>query len=168
MVFDDSDDPDEQGPYVDSDFLVHYGHGHSDPYVRMSVADYTGILEIVPGKVAKKRKEINKALAISRMLSRLSLKIPYCSHLHGCRQRLRSHGGYRCVLVAFGYQFGGRPWLSINSIACGHRLAEMQLLLDFKIAQSWGGFLVDYHCCKLEFAQTLDLLKDTPQNSKLR
>ena len=68
--------------YVDSDFLIHYGPGQR-ALCRMSVTDYTEIVEIGPGKVAKKPKEITKELVISRILSHLSKTL--LLHLHGCR-----------------------------------------------------------------------------------
>ena len=81
-VLEGSDGPDGHMFYVDSDFLIHYGPGQR-ALCRMSVTDYTEIVEIGPGKVAKKPKEITKELVISRILSHLSKTL--LLHLHGCR-----------------------------------------------------------------------------------
>ena len=81
-VLEGSDGPDGHMFYVDSDFLIHYGPGQR-ALCRMSVTDYTERVEIGPGKVAKKPKEITKELVISRILSHLSKTL--LLHLHGCR-----------------------------------------------------------------------------------
>ena len=105
-VLEGSDGPDGHMFYVDSDFLIHYGPGQR-ALCRMSVTHYTEIVEIGPGKVAKKPKEITKELVISRILSRVSKKMPRCpSFTAVARGSCDLAGGYRCGLVAFGHKIG--------------------------------------------------------------